>query len=111
MKRFFILILILSILSGCSDTLKGENFLKYTNQIDYSITEGKWVETKTLTLKLKELYKNDKWKLQLLGDEGEYEGLYRSINSLIVACEESDSTNAKLELADIESYIEDIFSL
>lgn len=40
--------------------------------------------------KLKGDYQSNKWKIQLLGDEDEYETLNESINKLIIAIEEKD---------------------
>ncbi|WP_158589700.1 MULTISPECIES: DUF4363 family protein [Clostridia] len=86
-------------------------FFNHIEQIDGSIQQGDWNSIIIQTTELKELYQRNKWKIQLLGDEGEYEGLYGSINRLIVASHEKDVINARLELATVKSFLEDIYSL
>jgi len=106
MSLFFLLIL-----SGCSSITGESDFSKRVDSIEQVLNEPDWNQLKSLGNELNELYKGSKWKTQLMGDEGEYEGLQESINRLIVAIEEQDLTETKLELATIKTFLEDIYSL
>ncbi|MBC5638687.1 DUF4363 family protein [Ornithinibacillus sp. BX22] len=101
----------LLILAGCENNVGGHAFFDQINEIENSLENPDWDRVTAQAEELKKLYKKDKWKLQLLGDEDEYESLYESINKLIVAIEEKDRTNIKLELSVIHTHIEDIYSL
>ncbi|HET7657304.1 MAG TPA: hypothetical protein VFK37_03355, partial [Bacillales bacterium] len=58
----------------------GEGFFKKISQIDRLVDKGKWQEAAKETAALRKLYQKKKWKMQLLGDEGEYEGLDRELD-------------------------------
>ena len=110
-KKWTMSLLLLVILSGCS-SITGENdFSKKVNSIEHALEDLDWNQLKSLGNELDQLYDGSQWKIQLLGDEGEYESLQGSINQLIVAIEEQDLTEAKLELATIKTFLEDIYSL
>ncbi|TXL64055.1 DUF4363 family protein [Cerasibacillus terrae] len=102
---------ILLILVGCENNVGGHAFFNQINEIENSLEDPNWDKITLQAEELKEMYKKDKWKLQLLGDEEEYETLYESINKLIIAIEEKDRTNIRLELSVIHTHIEDIYSL
>lgn len=88
----------------------GEIFFKQINKIENKLENPDWDEINLEANELKESYLKNKWKLQLIGDEDEYEGLYKSLNKLITATEEKDLINVRMELTDIRTYIEDIYS-
>ncbi|WP_180994086.1 DUF4363 family protein [Bacillus sp. Marseille-P3661] len=110
-KKSLVIILILLILSGCSNW-NGENvFLTKINIIEQLMDQEEWNSLKSEVTELKSLYESHKWKIQLLGDEEEYEGIVESINRLFITIEEEDATEAKLELATIKAIINEIYSL
>jgi hypothetical protein len=49
-------------------------------------------------------------KLQLLGDEEEYEEMSREIDKLEAAVQEKDKKQAKVSLATIQSILDEIYS-
>lgn len=79
--------------------------------MEHSLNQEDWEQLKSQVNELNTLYEENKWKLQLLGDEGEYEGLNESINRLFAAINTEDLTQAKVELATIRSILEEIYSL
>lgn len=112
MKRKLTFFIFLSImLSGCTNQLGGDTFFNHIDLLEQEIDQSEWSKIATQADKLKSIYKDNKWKLQLLGDEDEYEGLHESINNLIAAAKEKDSTSTRLELATVKSILEDIYSL
>ncbi|AYA74379.1 hypothetical protein DOE78_02335 [Bacillus sp. Y1] len=104
---FFLLIL----LSGCSSITGKNDFYEKINSIEQALNDPDWKQLKSLGNELDQLYQGSQWKIQLMGDEDEYESLQESINHLIVAIEEQDLTETKLEVATIKTFIEDIFTL
>lgn len=110
MKRI-LLLMMTSLLIACSNLTGQANFKEQIEMIEEDLASENWQALQEEAAELKKLYKDQQWKLQLLGDEGEYEGLNMSINRLFIAIEEKDRTEAKLELANIQSLIADIYSL
>ncbi|MEL4024851.1 DUF4363 family protein [Lysinibacillus endophyticus] len=111
MKNWILLSSLLILLSGCSN-INGENeFYEKVNSIEDALKDPDWKQLNLLGAKLEKLYRHNLWKIQLMGDEDEYESLQESINQLIAAIEEQDMTEIKLEIATIKTYLEDIYSL
>lgn len=103
--------LLVIVLAGCADTAGRDLFFNHVNRIEEALDQPDWEQIELQANVLEDAYQNNKWKLQLIGDEGEYEGLYNSIQRMIAAIEEEDITNVKMELATIKSFIADIYSL
>ncbi|AXI08838.1 DUF4363 family protein [Oceanobacillus sp. 143] len=113
MKKVLFILIGVIMLTGCSKPIGGDYFFNKINTIDQNIAqqETDWKKAKEECFELKNLYHKNEWKLQLLGDEGEYEDLRNHIAILITAIEEEDRLNARIELATIKSFIKDIYSL
>ncbi|WP_339228895.1 DUF4363 family protein [Oceanobacillus sp. FSL K6-2867] len=112
MKKLILFFTLLTIiLTGCENQVGGEYFFEHVDQLEHSIDKLEWDKISTQAEELKSMYKDNKWKIQLLGDEDEYESLHESINNLIAAAKEKDSTSARLELAVVKSILEDVYSL
>lgn len=111
MTRVLILCTLLLCLTGCDVMIGGDTFFNKINEIEAGLEAPNWTELAEQAKELEEMYKKDKWKLQFLGDEGEYESLYENIHKLIAAAEEMDRTNFKLELTVTRTIIEGIYSL
>ncbi|HET7657245.1 MAG TPA: DUF4363 family protein [Bacillales bacterium] len=89
----------------------GEGFFKKISQIDKLVDKGKWQEAAKETTALRKLYQKKKWKMQLLGDEGEYEGLDRELDQLAAAVSTKDKSETKIELGAVRSLFKNIYSL
>ncbi|PAV28634.1 hypothetical protein CIL05_15170 [Virgibacillus profundi] len=111
MKRSVFFLLILVILSGCTNRIGGDYFFEHITAMENQLEKTNWVLLSEEASKLKNMYSDNKWKLQLLGDETEYEGLHDNINKLIAAIDVEDQTETKVGLAAIESLLENIYSL
>lgn len=98
-------------ISGCAQASGKEPLLSHMDLLENALDNPKWEQITQQANELKKIYKNNKWKLQLLGDEDEYEGLNESINKIIAAVKEKDTTNIRLEMATARSLILDIYSL
>ncbi|MCF3944702.1 DUF4363 family protein [Oceanobacillus alkalisoli] len=105
------LICLFILLVGCEVNIGGQNFYDQINEIEQQMEAQDWEEVVIKSEELKRLFKKDKWKLQFLGDEDEYESLYEAINKLIAAGKGEDEANIRMELSIIHTYIEDIYSL
>lgn len=103
--------LLVIVLSGCSSMLGKDDFIEHVKGIEQSINQKNWKQSSELGQNLLKKYETNRWKLQLIGDEGEYEQLFRSINRLCAALEEQNNTQAKIELATIKAILDNIYSL
>ena len=110
-KKLLLVTCFLLFLTACENNVGGDAFFDQINAVEEALENPAWDTVTAQAEALKELYKKDKWKLQLLGDEDEYESLYESINKLIVAIEEKDRMSIRMELSVIHTHIEDIYSL
>jgi hypothetical protein len=112
-KAYSVVILFLTmfwILGGCSNDGINNSPIKYQIQEIKALVDGKnWSEASMAARNLKQLYEEKKWKLQLLGDETEYEGIDREIDKLSAAIEEKEPVQIKLGLAQIHTYLKSIY--
>jgi hypothetical protein len=109
--NLWMFILLLILLTGCSNHTGKNDFSKKINSMEQALLSPDWIQLKSLGNELEQLYLDNQWKIQLLGDEDEYESLQESINQLLVSIEEKDVTEIKLEMATIKTFIEDIYTL
>lgn len=109
-KKWIFLFLILIVLSGCSNISGKNEFFNKISSIEKALNNQDWEQLKSFGHELVQFHEKTEWKLQLMGDEDEYESLHESINRLIIAIEENDKTEAKLELVTIKTLVEDIYS-
>lgn len=107
------LLMMVVILSGCSSSESGPGKAIFTkiNEINLSTIKGNWKKSSMQAKTLRHLYEKRKWKLQLLGDEGEYEGLDQELRKLNAAVNSKDKTQTKIELASVRSLFQNIYSL
>lgn len=110
-KRRWIFLLIILTFFGCSKYTGKEALFTHVKTIENFIDNEDWDQLNQQVDQLNTLYEKNKWKLQLLGDEDEYESLTETIDRLIVAIDEQDKTQAKLELATVKSILKELYSL
>lgn len=108
-KKISLMLLAFIVLSGCSTGSK--EFKVQMNAIEQQLISEDWEALSPQLNTLVEAYDKNKWKIQLLGDEGEYERLYESINRLRAAVDSKDAESASLELATLKTIVQDIYSL
>jgi hypothetical protein len=109
MLKKYITIMLLSIIfvAGCTEPIGGDYFFENIQSLEADLKNENWQNANIQLKDMKDLYKKNDWKLQLLGDEGEYEGMNESISRLSAAIESEDSKQALLELATIRAYLEE----
>lgn len=105
------IVLLSVVLASCSNVTGHAHFNENITALEEYLDKAEWRNLQTQAKDLKTLYKDQLWKLQLLGDEGEYEGLNESINRLLKTIEQQDVTQAKLALETVKTIIDDIYSL
>lgn len=98
-------------LTGCSNYTGHGNFNESISEIEQHLLAEDWDALGHQLDQLMNAYKKNEWKIQLIGDEGEYERLHESINRLITAVAAKEANEAKIELATIKTIVEDIYSL
>ncbi|MBO8173054.1 MAG: DUF4363 family protein [Bacillaceae bacterium] len=84
---------------------------KQVNQIQTYIRVSNWEQAEKLASRMEKTFHENEWQLQLLGDEVEIEGLQTSINRLKAAIKEKDSVQSNVEIAEIKTYIRNIYEL
>src|SRR5699024_632820 len=110
-KKSLLFLSLIIILSGCAQASGKEPLLNHMGHLENASANPKWQQITQQANEPQTIYKDNKCKLQLRGDEGEYEGLKESINKIIAAAKEKDTTNRRLEMATARSLILDIYSL
>ncbi|MBY7142580.1 hypothetical protein KFZ56_05700 [Virgibacillus sp. NKC19-3] len=111
MREGIILLCFLFFLTACTNQIGGEAFFHHINEFEKGLDQPNWEELSAQANELKEMYEKDKWKIQLIGDEGEYEDLYESINNIIATVKERDTLSTRIEIATTRTILEDIYSL
>ena len=107
-----IIFLIITIfIGGCAEPIGGDYFFDKVKSLEVAISKEDWQSANVQLKDLKKLYKKNDWKLQLLGDESEYEGINEAISRLSAAIKSEDTKQALLELATIRAYLEEIYSM
>ena len=109
--KFSALCICLSVmLFGCSnETIQKKPIYQKATEIKTLVNQQEWDKAKEGSKDIYQLYKENKWKYQFLGDETEYNTLNQHIQKLIISIEEQDTKEAKFNLAMIEHYMESLY--
>lgn len=110
MKKLTLIFCIL-FMAGCSEVTDEKDFKATLNTLESVLSSEDWYAIEELSNAIKEQYDRSKWKLQLLGDEDEYESLQEAVNHLKQAAKSKSKTDCEKELATIRTYLEQIYSL
>lgn len=110
-KKISFILLVVIMLSGCSGYTGAKELKRQMNVIEQQLAAEDWEALSVQIDRLMSAYDKNEWKLQLLGDEGEYERLHESINRLRATIELKDVESASLELATLKTIVGDIYSL
>ncbi|WP_245799369.1 DUF4363 family protein [Virgibacillus siamensis] len=95
------------LLTGCQSE---KAFFHEMQDINKTVEQKDWDQAKANVKKLSQLYKKEKWKLQLLGDEAEYEGINVELQVLKESVQAKDKTQTKVSLGTIRGHLKDIYS-
>jgi len=110
-RKIALSMILLILLSGCSAHIGKSAFEESIYQLEQALKVEDKAAIKQQIDTLVKVYDTHEWKLQLIGDEGEYEGLHENIHRLITAIEIEEYKEALLELGSIKSILEEIYSL
>lgn len=110
-RRALLCLLLLLVISGCSAQTGENEFQENIIRLEQAISDKDSVSVKLQVEGLLKVFQHNEWKLQMIGDEGEYERLNESIRRIIVAIEEEDFTEARIELSTTKTILRDIYSL
>ena len=99
------------LLSGCAGVTGENDFNKALTRLEQLLVLEDWQQIKEQAGKIDTLYEKAKWKLQLLGDEDEYESLQESIAHLQTAARIQEKADCEKELTTIKTYIKQIYNL
>ncbi|HEX7064680.1 MAG TPA: DUF4363 family protein [Bacillales bacterium] len=97
--------------SHSADAQAGKAFFQQIDQIREYADQGNWQKANQAATNLQRLYQKKEWKLQLIGDEAEYEGVNQELDKLKAAIAAKDETQVKLELSTIGALLKSIYSL
>src|SRR5699024_1223244 len=99
-----------SILFGCSmETIRQLPIYQSSDDVKGLVNDTHWKKAEEEGKHIEKLYKENKWKYQLMGDETEYNKLDEEISKLQVSLEEKDTKVAKRNIAVIQHFIESIY--
>lgn len=110
-RKSLLLIVALIMVSGCSAQNGNKEFKDTVARLEQLISDNDVASLKREAEIINQTYNKNEWKIQLLGDEGEYEGLHESIGRFVAAIEIEDLETAKIELGAIKEFLKDIYSL
>lgn len=88
----------------------GHSFFQKIDQITHTIDQKNWSKAKTQSMELKKMYARKRWKVQFIGDEGEYEGVEMSLARLSTAIKEKSKVDALLETSELRALFKAIYS-
>lgn len=110
MKRI-LFVLCLVLLVGCSEITGEDDFKASIAALEEILNSEDWEAIERHTEAIEQQYDRSEWKLQLIGDEDEYEGLQESVNHLQQAAKSKSKIDCEKELTTIRTYLDLIYSL
>lgn len=110
MKRL-LLVFSMLLLTGCSEWTDEKDFKASVDALEAVLSVEDWQVIEARVDAVKAQYAHSKWKLQLLGDEDEYESLQESIEHLKQAAKSKSKADCEKELTTIRTYLSQIYSL
>ena len=97
-------------LFGCSnETIQKKPIYQKATEIKTLVNQSEWDKAKEDSEEIQQIYRENKWKYQFLGDETEHKSLNQHIQKLIISIEEKDKKEAKFNLSMIEQYMESLY--
>ena len=98
------------ILFGCSsETIQKKPIYQKATEIKTLVNQQEWEKAKEGSKDIDQIYKENKWKYQFLGDKTEHKTLNQHIQKLIISIEEQDREEVKFNLAMIENSLESLY--
>lgn len=108
--QFIIMTICFLLLIGCSnEKIKSLPIYKKSEEITDLINHSQWEKAGNEAKAISDIYKKNKWKLQLLGEELEYNELEQEISKLQISIEEKDKLESKTNIVLIQDYIRAIY--
>lgn len=115
MRHLLTCVFLVALVFGASPTAThakaGGDLFKKLDTIGQSVEQKQWDKAKTETRTLRNLYHKKEWKIQMIGDEREYEGIGEGLDALNAAIKVKDKVQATIELANIHALLESVYSL
>jgi len=111
LRKIATIVILFFVLTGCSSHTGHADFDQNIHEIEQKLIAEDWDALKYQLNELMKAYKKNDWKIQLIGDEGEYERLHESINRLLTAVDAKEKNEARIELATLKTIVDDIYSL
>ncbi|MEK4563819.1 hypothetical protein MKX54_03910 [Alkalihalobacillus sp. FSL R5-0424] len=106
-KKMGISLIIILLLSGCGNVVGSHAFYEVLDKIEEALDQSDWEQLDQYAVQFQETYDQNKWKLQLVGDEA----LYESIQKLLAGVKEQDSTVVRVEMASARALVFEMYSL
>lgn len=88
----------------------GHSFFQKIDQVTRAVDQENWPKAKQKSAELKKMYASKRWKVQFIGDEGEYEGVEMSLAKLTTAIKEKSKVDALIEASELRALIKAIYS-
>ena len=111
MKKLLLLFVCSIWLVGCAEATDKKDFNEAVDSMEAILDKEDWPQIQKHAEAISDIYNNSKWKLQLLGDEDEYESLQEAVNDLKLAARQEDKSECEKELTTIRTYLKQIYSL
>ena len=111
MKKSILYLIILLVLSGFSvnNQINENGFKSNLEKMNIIVTQKKWKEANKTMQELTQIYHEEKWKLQLLGNEDEYNGIAKELKLLQTSIDVQDKKEAKYHLTIVKHKLNSIY--
>lgn len=90
---------------------KEKPLLRQVKEMNRLVDLEQWDQALKKAQAAEQTYKKNRWKLQFLGNEREYEGLDQEYAKLLEAIKEKEKAQVKMQLAVIQEILKDIYSM
>lgn len=114
-ERILLVLLVVTVMIGSwtspAEAAQDKPLVSKMKKIVHLVNDQQWDQAIEEVDGLKKLYNKEKWKLQLLGDEAEYEQIDQELEKLTVAVKERDRTQAKIIMSTVRTLLKNIYSM
>ncbi len=107
------ILMVFVLITGCNVTKseKDQTLFGKVDEMQHQIEQDQWDKLQSNLEEFEAKYKRQKWKMQLLGEHGDYQGIELEIEQMKESVKERDRLESKLGLRKIKHHMTLIYNL